>query len=89
MTGNEPKRGRARSAVTTRAYAGVHCKEAIEYFVAVMRNDKETTRERSAAAKIILEYGAGKPAVMDADGEVVKDTVIQVVMPKYGEPESG
>lgn len=68
-----PKRGRARSAVTTRAYAGVYCKEAIEYFAAVMRDTEESTKERSAAAKILLEYGAGKPAIMDHDGEVVRE----------------
>lgn len=87
MTGNEPKRGRARSAVTTRAYAGVHCKEAIEFFLAVMRNAKEATRDRMAAGKLILEYGAGKPAVMDHDGETVKDTTINVLVPSYA-PDS-
>lgn len=68
-----PKRGRARSAVTTRAYAGVHCKEAVEFFVAVFRDAEESTKDRMAAAKIILEYGAGKPAIMDHDGEVVRE----------------
>jgi len=86
MTGNEPKRGQSRSAVTTRAQAGVHCKEVIEGLIAIFRNTDESTKDRLAAGKMLLEYGAGKPAVMDHDGETVKDTVIQVVVPNY-EPQ--
>jgi len=87
MTGNEPKRGRARSAVTTRAYAGVHCKEMIEIMVAIARSAEERTADRIAAGKLVLEYGAGKPAVMDHDGETVRDTQINVLVPPYA-PES-
>lgn len=73
MTGNEPKRGQSRSAVTTRAYAGVHCKEVVEGLIAIFRDLEEQTKDRLAAGKMLLEYGAGKPCMMNAEGEVVRE----------------
>jgi len=36
-----------------------------------------------AAIKCVLEWGIGKPAVVDPNGDVVRDTVITVNVPNY------
>lgn len=35
-----------------------------------------------AAIKCVLEWGIGKPAVVDPNGEVVRDQVINVIVPE-------
>lgn len=41
--------------------ASPHVKDSFETIAAIMRNENENSRDRIAAAKLLIEYGCGKP----------------------------
>ncbi len=38
-------------------------------------------KTRLSAVRCVLEWGLGKPAVVDPNGDVVRDTIVNVVVP--------
>lgn len=84
QSGNPSGRPKGAVAATTRMreQCEKYGDEIVDYLVAVMRNGENETSERTAAAKILLEYGYGKPKqqvdLTDGEGGPAK-IIVEVI----------
>lgn len=79
--------GRPKKAFTVRKNAQKYSDEMLRILVDIARNAKSEDKDRIAAATKVLEWGIGKPAVVDLEGETVADQRIEVVIPALADIE--